>query len=130
MNIPMKRRNFMKRGLEAIASSALLGQSGELLSTGETKRLSGCRIKLALHSYTFNAPLTAGKMILGDVIEYCAAQNIDGVDLTGYYFPGYPAVPSDEYIFNLKRKAYLNGVTINCTGVRNDFTVADAVARK
>ena len=120
----------MKHGMGAIAASALLGQPRELLAAGETKRPSGSRIKLALNSYTFNAPLTAGKMTLDDVIEYCASQNIDGVDLTGYYFPGYPAVPSDEYIFQLKRKAYLNGVTINCTGVRNDFTVADAIARK
>src|SRR5882724_3150011 len=130
MNIPMKRRNFMKHGMGAIAASALLGQPKELLAAGETKRPSGSRIKLALNSYTFNAPLTAGKMTLDDVIEYCAAHNIDGVDLTGYYFPGYPVVPSDEYIFKLKRKAYLNGVTINCTGVRNDFTMADAVARQ
>ena len=64
-------------------------------------------------------------MTLDDVIDYCAAHNIDGVDMTGYYFPGYPKVPTDEYIYNLKRKAYLNGVTISGTGVRNDFTLAD-----
>jgi len=130
VNTPLKRRNFMKCGMGLAIANALLGQPGELLAAGEVKRYSGSRIKLALNSYSFNTPLMAGKMTLDDVIEYCAAQNIDGVDLTGYYFPGYPAAPSDEYIFKLKRKAYLNGVTINCTGVRNDFTVADAAARQ
>jgi sugar phosphate isomerase/epimerase len=69
-------------------------------------------------------------MTLDDVIDYCAQHDIDGVDTTGYYFPGYPKVPSDEYIYNLKKKAYLNGVTINGTGVRNDFTLPDAAKRQ
>jgi len=64
-------------------------------------------------------------MTLDDVLNYCAERRIDGVDLTGYYFPGYPAVPPDEFLFNLKRRAYTNGVTIAGTGVRNDFAVAD-----
>jgi sugar phosphate isomerase/epimerase len=72
----------------------------------------------------------SGKMSLDDVIDYCAAHNIDGVDLTGYYFPGYPKVPADEYVYNLKKKAYLNGVSISGTGVRNDFTLVDPSARK
>jgi len=126
----MKRRGFLKHGIGAVAASAFLGQPGELLAADEVKRLGGSRIKLALNSYSFNTPLMAGKMTLDDVIDYCASHNLDGVDLTGYYFPGYPAVPGDDYIFKLKRKAYLNGVTINCTGVRNDFAVADAAARQ
>jgi sugar phosphate isomerase/epimerase len=69
-------------------------------------------------------------MTLDDVIDYCAAQGIDGLDATGYYFPGYPNVPSDEYIYNLKKKAYFNGVTISGTGVRNDFTLTDASSRR
>jgi len=36
-----------------------------------------------------------------------------------------PDVPSDQTIFRLKRHAYLNGVSISGTGVRNDFTLAD-----
>jgi sugar phosphate isomerase/epimerase len=72
----------------------------------------------------------AGQMTLDDVIDYCAAHNIDGVDLTGYYFTGYPEVPPDEYIYSLKRRAYINGVSISGTGVRNDFTIADAAGRR
>ena len=80
--------------------------------------------------YSFNRPLTAGTMKLDDLIDYCADHDIDGVDLTGYYFPGYPAVPPDEFLYALKKRAYLNGVTINGTGVRNDFTRIDAPARR
>jgi len=123
------RRAFLTRSI-AIASSALAFTPAAALASGEVKRKAGVKIKLGLNSYSFNRPLMAHEMTLEDVIEYCAAHNIDGVDTTGYYFPGYPKAPSDDYIYNLKRKAYYNGVTISGTGVRNDFTPADAASRK
>jgi sugar phosphate isomerase/epimerase len=55
---------------------------------------------------------------------------LDAADLTGYYFPGYPAVPPDEYIYHIKRKAFRSGVDISGTGVRNDFTDPDQNKRK
>ena len=93
-------------------------------------RLPGTRIRIALNSYSFNQPLRDGSMILSDVVRYCAQHGIGGLDATGYYFPGYPKAPPDDYIRNLKREAFLNGVTIFGTGVRNDFSVPDAAARR
>ncbi len=104
--------------------------AGPLLAGPEIKRQSGTRVKIGLNAYSFNKPLMAGTMKIPEVIEYCAQQQIDGVDLTGYYFPGYPNVPSDEYIRSVKRTAFLNGVTIIGTGVRNDFTLTDGPLRK
>jgi sugar phosphate isomerase/epimerase len=123
------RRGFLT-GSAALAASVLATNSQHALAAGEVKRRSGVRLRLALNSYSFNRPLMAGQMTLDDVIDYCAAHGIDGVDLTGYYFPGYPDVPPDEYLYNLKRKAYVNGVSISGTGVRNDFTLADASSRR
>jgi sugar phosphate isomerase/epimerase len=126
MNDKIKRRGFLT-GIAAL--SALEPRSTTALAA-ELNRRKGVKIKIALNAYSFNRPLTAGKMTLDDVIDYCAMHNIDGVDTTGYYFPGYPNVPTDEYIYNLKKKAYLSGVTINGTGVRNDFALTDASSRK
>src|SRR4051794_36308764 len=122
------RRAFLARSFAA--ASALCAAPSAALAAGEVKRRAGVRLRLALNSYSFNRPLMAHEMTLDDVIDYCAAQNIDGLDATGYYFPGYPKVPADDYLYNLKRKAYLNGVSISGTGVRNDFTLPDAAARK
>jgi sugar phosphate isomerase/epimerase len=127
MNDSMQRRGFLTRSMGIAA--ALSTRPKPALAIGEVKRRRGAKIKIALNAYSFNRPLTAGNMTLDDVIDYCAEHDIDGVDTTGYYFPGYPKVPPDEYIYNLKKKAYLNGVTINGTGVRNDFTLPDASAR-
>ncbi len=96
----------------------------------EKDKLKESKLKTSLNAYSFNEPLMAKTMNLDDLLDFCAAQNFDGVDLTGYYFPGYPKVPSDEYLYHIKRKAHLLGVSISGTGVRNDFTNPDANKRK
>ena len=65
----------------------------------------------------------------GCAFDFCAQHGVDALDATDYYFPGYPKVPPDEYVYNLKRTAFVNGVAISGTGVRNDFAVADTAAR-
>jgi sugar phosphate isomerase/epimerase len=88
------------------------------------------RYKISLNAYSFNKPLMSGEMTIEQLIGYCSEMGFDAVDLTGYYFTGYPAVPSDEVVFNVKRKAFLLGVEICGTGVRNDFTWPDREKRK
>jgi sugar phosphate isomerase/epimerase len=120
----MNRRGFL------MAGSAALLHAETPRTAGAVRRLQGTHLKIGLNAYSFNRPLMAGKMTLSDVIDYCAKHNIDGLDATGYYFPGYPNVPSDKYIRDLKRKAFVNGVTISGTGVRNDFALTDASSRR
>lgn len=113
-----------------MAACALLTPPGDLHAHAEAQRLAGTRIRLGLNAFSFNGPLRAGKMTLDDVIDFCAKTGIDGLDPTGYYFPGYPAAPSDAYLAALKKRAFLNGVTLNCTGIKQDFAVTDPAARQ
>lgn len=69
-------------------------------------------------------------MDLDSLLEYCAGEGFDAVDITAYYFPGYPEVPSDEYLYHIKQKAFLSGLEISGTGVRNDFTNPDPAERR
>jgi sugar phosphate isomerase/epimerase len=87
------------------------------------------RLKLSCNLYSFNAPLRSGAMSLEQVIDFCADLGFDGVDPTGYYFPGYPEPPRDEYLHAIARRAFRNGLGISGTGVRNDFTLPDATKR-
>jgi sugar phosphate isomerase/epimerase len=121
----MTRRTFFPA-----AAGALPLLAANTAIAGRVQRTPGTRIRIGLNAYSFNRPLMAGKMTVADVVNYCARQNIDGVDMTGYYFPGYPKVPADNAIRQLKRQAFLNGVTISGTGVRNDFALPDAAARR
>lgn len=119
-----------RRDLLSLAVAAPLA-SRSLLANGGVKRLTpGTRIRIGLNAYSFNRPLMAGTMSIPDVLNYCAKQQLDGVDLTGYYFKGYPNAPTDENIYSIKRAAFLNGVTITGTGVRNDFALTDASSRR
>ena len=68
-------------------------------------------------------------MDLFQVCDFCAEQGFDAVDLTGYFFPGYPKAPDDRYLVRLKRHAFDLGIAISGTGVRNDFTAADEEVR-
>jgi sugar phosphate isomerase/epimerase len=87
-------------------------------------------LRLSLNCYSFNSPLREGKITLFDVLDFCAQNNIDAIDPTGYYFPDYPAVPDNDFISRFKRRAFMLGIDISGTGVRNDFTVTDPVKRK
>jgi sugar phosphate isomerase/epimerase len=131
----INRRRFIARST-AVFSTALgcINASGEDSITGglnshpglaTTGRLKGKRLKLGLNAFTFNRELISGRMTMKDVIDFCAEHDVDGVDMTGYYFPGYPEVCGDSVILELKRYAFVNGVTISGTGVRNSFTTAN-----
>ncbi|MFC2125200.1 sugar phosphate isomerase/epimerase family protein [Bacteroidota bacterium] len=88
------------------------------------------KLKTSLNAYSFNIPLMNGEMDLDDLFEYCASRNFDAVDITAYYIPGYPDVPSDEVLYSIKQKAFLLGLEISGTGVRNDFTEPDPEKRR
>lgn len=97
---------------------------------GKAQQKLPTKLKTSLNAYSFNDPLMKEEMNLDDLLEYCAANQFDAVDITAYYFPGYPEVPSDEYLYHIKQKAFLLGLEISGTGVRNDFTHPDPAVRK
>ena len=126
-----KRRNFLKTALAipVLANSNFL--FGSPFPSNKINYTSPAhKLKISLNAYSFNAPLTNGSMNLDDLLEFCSGTIIQAVDLTGYYFPGYPAVPADEYIYHIKQKAFRLGLDISGTGVRNDFTDPDEKKRR
>jgi len=121
------KRNYFFPG-QIILFSFLLIWTFQL--QGKTNEKLPAKLKTSLNAYSFNVPLMKGDMNLDQLLEFCAANQIDAVDITAYYFPGYPEVPSDEYIYHIKQMAFLLGMEISGTGVRNDFTDPDPVKRK
>jgi sugar phosphate isomerase/epimerase len=68
-------------------------------------------------------------MSLFDLLDYCAEQNFDAIDPTGYFFPGYPKPPADQFLNDFKRRAFSLGLDISGTGVRNNFASPDREKR-
>ncbi len=126
----MNRRDFFKNACRIPAGAAAFAGVGEVAAQSPIKRVGGARLKLSCNLYSFNEPLTSGKMTLEQVLEFCARVGFDAVDPTAYYFPGYPTVPGNDYLYEIKRKAFLLGLDISGTGVRNDFTDPDESHQK
>ncbi|MCX7605397.1 MAG: sugar phosphate isomerase/epimerase [Bryobacteraceae bacterium] len=110
--------------------ACLAAAAAPLLPQPRFDRLPGAGVRIGLNVYSFNEPLRRGAMTLFDAVRFCAEHRIAGIDATGYYFPGYPARPPDDFVRRLRREAFLHGVAIFGTGVRNDFSLPDPEARR
>ncbi len=131
------RRTFLQvAGVMPIAVAA--GVSSVVAGEGFKLRenTGGSHLRVALNAFSFlellnaNAKDASKGLDLFGVCDFCAQLNFDAVDLTGYFFPGYPSAPDERYLIRLKRHAFDLGLEISGTGVRNDFTTADKEVRR
>jgi len=136
MNPLTTRRSFLHRtALLPLAAAAGLPISTANAAFAPILRVGGSHLKTSLNAYSFLELLNANikdaskGVDLFQVCDFCAKHNFDAVDVTGYFFPGYPNAPKDDYIYRLKRHAFDLGLAISGTGVRNDFTAADKTVR-
>lgn len=107
------RRNFL---------TALPALSLVRASSFSTSISSNQHFKISLNAYSFNDMLMKKKISLTELLEFTAKTGFEAIDMTGYYFSSYPAVPSNEEIFSFKKKAHELGISISGTGVRNEFS--------
>jgi len=123
----MNRRSTLKN----LASLPFIsGINSRLHSSGKTFMTGKQRLKTSLNAYSFNAQLMAKTMDVFDLLRWCADLGFDAVDITGYYFDGYPEVPAPDYLYRIKRTAHALGIEISGTGVRNDFSIPDKALRE
>lgn len=57
-------------------------------------------------------------MTLLDFIDFCATQNLDGCELTSYYFP---QAITDDYLNQVKARTFRLGLDISGTAIGNNF---------
>ena len=132
------RRDFLKTtSLLSLSAATGFAMAPDSVSAAQPpiQRAGGARLKLSLNAYSFNSLLRANLkdknigLSLMELLDFCAKHNFDAIDSTGYYFPGYPKVPSDTYINTFKRRAFQLGLDISGTGIRNNFAEPDKAKR-
>lgn len=139
MTFPHTRRTFLKSA-SLLSVASLTGFTGADLAQAAiapVPRVGAPKLKISLNAYSFARLLNNHVMKRGEglslleLCEFCARHDFDGIDATGYYFPGYRdrQLPTDLFVYELKRRAFDLGLGISGTGVGNNFTVADAAAR-
>lgn len=126
MNVSFKRRRFIK----SLVALPLVGSVDSDLKANsflQDRNINSgnSKLKMSLNAFSFNDPLMDKTMGLDELLETCAEIGFEGIDITAYYFPGYPKVPDENYLYHVKRKAFRLGLDITGTGVRNDFTEPD-----
>jgi sugar phosphate isomerase/epimerase len=115
----LNRRDLLARAvLGGIAASV---SSPRIASAIDPIRRTGpSHLKLSLAAYSFRDYLAGSKkrMDLFEFINRAADMGLDAVEPTSYYFP---EDVTDEYLHRLKQHAFLQGLDISGTAIRNDF---------
>ena len=140
------RRGFIKSASALTLAAAAGAAPGTSLAGGSAAWAQGpseaaadappaYQYKLSLNAYSFSKALNDFNKQRGEgvslmaLLDFCAKNGFDGIDPTGYFFPTYPEVPPDDFIYQFKRKAFGLGLGISGTGVRNNFTTAEKSER-
>ena len=125
--------SFRKYGIYVIFYFIPMGTFAQ----GTERKLHNTPVRFSLNAYSFNARLmeknpSDGRPVftIAELIDWAAGQNLEAVDITGYYFPGYPAPPSDDVIRAVRQRAADRGLAISGTGIRNHFASADPAVRQ
>jgi sugar phosphate isomerase/epimerase len=134
MQSTFSRREFLRRAAVTLATAPLISSAVEPFS-----RKGPPRLRLSLAAYSFRqyfkdgrdngAPQVAvAKQIdLFQFIDFCAAHQCEGAELTSYYFP---KDAGGEFLLKLRREAFLRGVSISGTAVGNTFTHPEGAERQ
>jgi sugar phosphate isomerase/epimerase len=106
--------------LAACAASAIAPSAGRAIEP--IVRTGRSHLRLSLAAYSFRQWLDLKKkpkpdMTLADFIDFAAAQDIDAVELTAYYF----AETTPAYLASLKARCTRLGLDVSGTAVGNNF---------
>lgn len=83
-------------------------------------------MRISCCAYSYREALTTKQMSLHDFIQTCAEMGLDGVELTGYYFPD----TSRATLNHLKRLCFRWGLAISGTAMRNRYGFLDPEPRR
>jgi sugar phosphate isomerase/epimerase len=124
----MKRRDFVRTAGLAVAGSCLSAALPTSQAIEPVHRAAGAKFKFSLAAYSYRDLLTAKppKLTLDDFIADCAKMQLEGTELTSYYFP--PNLTA-EYLRHLKQLAFDLGLDISGTAVGNDFCLPPGAKR-
>jgi len=135
MKLSSSRRSFLQRAALLPFAAATVPAFDLSAAVTPINHVGRASLKPALNAYSFlemlNANMkdaTTGIDLFG-VCDFAAKLDFAAIDLTGYFFPGYPKAPEASYLARLKRHIHALGLDISGTGVRNDFATADASVR-
>lgn len=122
------RREFLKAAGPAVIVAkefARATPSLNLKPSNETETESKPRLLTGCCAYSYSKLLKAGKMMMEDVIRKAVELEIDGVDMTGYWYKS----TEPSYLASLRHLAQKNGVCFSGAATGASTVQADAGKR-
>jgi sugar phosphate isomerase/epimerase len=133
---PFTRRGFLTAAGAALAA---VGPGVPTQAAPPIKRNGKPHMKLSLAAYSFRdflpqrppkdapqEPPKPSEMTLDDFVRLCADLDLDGTELTSYYFPH---DFDDAYLIHLKQLTFRLGLDISGTAIANDFCLPPGTER-
>ncbi|HWA99776.1 MAG TPA: sugar phosphate isomerase/epimerase family protein [Pirellulales bacterium] len=121
MSIALNRRQLFA-GLAATAAGVAAARPRSAAAIESIARNNQHKFKFSLAAYSYRNLLSSKsgtpELTLDDFIKDCAKMQLEGTELTSYYFPD-PV--TDEYLRHLKHLTFTLGLDISGTSTRNDF---------
>lgn len=126
------RRSFLKASSLATVSLGGIGL-GEIARAADkpfTRAQGGGRLRLGLAAYSFRnhfgwmkgkkkKAVTEPPITMEGFVDFCAAHDCGGAELTSYFFPG---DAGEQYFADMRGYAHQRGVDICGTAVGNNFS--------
>jgi L-ribulose-5-phosphate 3-epimerase len=112
----MNRRTLLR----ALPAAALAGQV-----SAQRPLTARSRLRTAICAYSFRQQLQSKAMSYDDLVKLAVDLQVDGLDLTVYWFPS----TEDSFLLPLKRLAYKNAIEIYSISVRTDLCKPAGAAR-
>ena len=108
----MQRRDFL-RAIPAAPAAMAAASAAPKSAGGKSPRL-----RTAICAYSFRNALGAGTLRYEDLVDMAVEHDVDGLDLTVYWFPKNDL---EGFLTSLRLKAYLNAVEIPSIAIRTDL---------
>jgi sugar phosphate isomerase/epimerase len=124
MAVSMTRRDVLTAGAAMAATWALTPNLRQAEAIEPIKRPGRPKFKFSLAGYSYrdlfkpNNKFAAKALTLNDFVDDCAKMQLEGTELTSYYFP---TPVQDEYLADLRRHCFRLGLDVSGTAVGNDF---------
>ena len=119
MSVAFDRRKF----LQSSVASTLAGYGSlatQAAAIEPIRRNGSAKFKFSLAAYSYRDLLSGAtpQLTLADFVDDCANMELDGTELTSYYFPTPTTI---AYLRELKQLCFKLGLDVSGTAVGNDF---------
>ena len=128
MHFQSGRRQFLQQAM-TLSTAAIGVGTLPAIAIEPVSRNGSPKFKFSLAAYSYRSLLTGKNppLSLADFVRDCAKMQLEGTELTSYYFPD-PVTPG--YLRELKQLCFHLGLDISGTAVRNDFALPDGKERQ